>query len=92
MKELDDIDNSVKSVVKRGIGDEIQKLLSFLKNLLSMLTKESEPALSEAKPAAQPEKPAPRAIDPVYAGLMRERRSANREFAWKKDGPLKDSY
>jgi len=87
MKELNSIEAEVKSVAKRGIAEEIQKLISFLRQLLSTLGGKEELA-----PAPQPEpKPAPQR-DIVYEGILRDRRSANREFAWKKDGALKDSY
>jgi len=87
MDELTNIEKSAKSVMKRGVAEEIQKLISFLRTLLSTLGGKEDPA-----PVPQPEvKPSPRP-DPVLAGLMNDRRRANSAFKFSDDRPLKDSW
>jgi hypothetical protein len=89
MNELNEIEKSVKSVMKRGIEAEIQKLVNFLKKLLSMLGG-SYPA-----PARQPDpesKPVQKQ-DVILAGIRRDQRRQNSWLNLNGDNkPLKDSW
>jgi hypothetical protein len=90
MQELNDIENSAKAVAKRGIKEEIQKLISFLKDLLSTLGGKEDPAPAPQKPDPE-SRPAPKR-DVILEGILRDRKRANSSFAFSKDRPLKDSW